>query len=60
MKAYVGMANAVPDSRIPRRFSTMMTSTIPTDSATSCPCRDCTAEVMFATPELTDTATVST
>ena len=33
---------------------------MPTASATSCPCSDCTAEVMFATPELTDTATVST
>src|SRR3954451_21066348 len=60
MKAYVGIANAVPDSRKPRRLSSMMTSTMATASSTSCPANEPTAEVMLATPELTDTATVST
>ena len=34
MNAYVGMAKAVPDSRMPRRLSSVMTRTTPTASST--------------------------
>ena len=60
--AYVGMANAVPDSRTPRRFTAASSddrdrraiSTLVTGAATG------TAETMLSTPAETDTATVST
>ena len=53
------MANAVPDSRMPRRFSSVMTSTTSTASSTRCEFSDGTADRKLATPEETDTATVS-
>lgn len=59
-KAYVGMANHRPDSRTPRRFSQASTATKPTDMATACPSSEGTAEVIAATPETTETATVIT
>ena len=35
MNAYVGIANAVPDSRTPRRFSSVMMITMVTASTTA-------------------------
>jgi hypothetical protein len=60
MNAYVGIANAVPDSRTPRRFIRVSTTTSTTARATLCGASAVTAEVRFATPAETDTATVST
>ena len=36
MNPYVGMANAVPDSRMPRRFSAVSTATAATATPTLC------------------------
>ena len=36
MKPYVGIAKARPDSRTPRRFTTVSSTTKPSDSATAC------------------------
>lgn len=60
MKPYVGMANALPDSRTPRRFSAVSTATITTEASTLWLATHGIAEPMFATPDEVDTATVST
>jgi hypothetical protein len=60
MKAYVGIANAVPASRMPRRLIAVRTMTTKTATATLCWCANGQAEPRFSTPEETDTATVST
>ena len=52
------MANAVPDSRMPRRFNAVMTTMIPTAHSTGCRPTTPTAEPMLATPEAVETATV--
>ena len=61
MKPYVGMANAVPDSRRPRRL--IAVSSDHRDDRDQRPCASATngtTEPRLATPEETDTATVST
>ncbi len=60
MNPYVGIANTVPDSLTPRRFTNVRTAIIPTDTPTACGASSGTAETMFATPAATETATVST
>jgi hypothetical protein len=60
MKAYVGMANAVPDSRTPRRFSNVMTTTMRIATGARCAAMNGMAAAAFSTPEDTDTATVRT
>lgn len=60
MKAYVGTAKAVPDSRTPRRFMPISTTTTMTDRVSSWPRSAGTAETTLATPEVVETATVST
>ncbi len=52
------MANAVPDSRTPRRFSSVMTAMISTAISTTWLLSEGIAEVRLATPEETETATV--
>jgi hypothetical protein len=54
------MANARPDSLVPRRLASTSSTTNPTDSATACGCRDRNAEVMATTPDTMNTATVIT
>ena len=53
------MANAVPDSRTPRRFISAMTATTSTAISVTCASRAGNAEARLATPADTDTATVS-
>ena len=60
MNAYVGMANATPASRMPRRFIAASTATTVTATPTGWSRANGQAEPMFATPDETDTATVST
>ncbi len=62
MKAYVGMANAMPDSRRPRRLSRTMMATIVRVVRTWCPAiqENAGVEARFSTPAEVDTATVST
>ena len=59
-KPYVGIANTLPDSLMPRRFISASTATRPSDRLTAYGARDGTAETMLATPAATDTATVRT
>jgi hypothetical protein len=59
-KPYVGMANAVPDSRSPRRFIAVSTATAVTATPTLCSATYGSTAPRLATPEETDTATVST
>ena len=59
MKQYVGIANAVPDSRTPRRFISAMTTTTTTAMSVTWAPRTGKAEARLATPAETDTATVS-
>jgi hypothetical protein len=54
------MANAVPDSLTPRRFTRVSRTTKPTDSGTACELSEGTADVIAATPATTETATVRT
>ncbi len=54
------MANAVPDSRMPRRFSDASSRIATTANSTLCWAMNGTAEPMFAIAEDIDTATVST
>ena len=49
----------MPDSRTPRRFSTAMTATTRAAISVTCEFSAGNAEARFATPEDTDTATVS-
>jgi len=58
-KQYVGMAKAVPDSRTPRRFSSAIAATTRTAISVTCDSSAGNAEARLATPEETDTATVS-
>jgi hypothetical protein len=55
----VGIANAVPDSRTPRRFISAIAATTSTASSVTCESRTGNAEARLATPALTETATVS-
>ena len=54
------MANAVPDSRRPRRFIAVSTTTAATAMPTLCSATNGTTEPRLATPGETDTATVRT
>ncbi len=58
MNAYVGAANARPDSRSPRRFTAVSSTTIPTQIDSVCGARPGNADTRFDTPEVTDTDTV--
>ena len=60
MNRYVGTANAVPDSFVPRRFSAMSSRTRTDAASASWPTSHGMAEVAFCTPEEIDTATVRT
>ncbi len=60
MKRYVGRANARPDSRTPRRLTSVINATAASDSWVLYWFSDETAEVMASTPEETETATVRT
>ena len=62
MKAYVGIANAMPDSRMPRRFSRTMMATIASvvDDLVPAIQEKSGVEARFSTPAEVDTATVST
>ena len=60
MKAYVGMANAVPDSRMPRRLIAVSKTMAVTAKITLCWAMNGTAEPMLDIAEAIDTATVST
>ena len=59
-KPYVGIANTLPDSLIPRRLISASTATSPRDRLTAWGASEGTAETMLATPAATDTATVRT
>ena len=54
------MAKTVPDSRTPRRFSAIKTSTAPAPTQASWPSMNGSADLAFCTPDDTETATVST
>src|SRR3954454_2675011 len=58
--AYVGIAKRIPASLTPRRFANAIRTTKKSDSVSSWPRSDDTAEVSASTPAATDTATVST
>jgi hypothetical protein len=58
MKKYVGAAKMRPDSRMPRRFPSMINSTKARHSSTRTKRSSGTAEVRAATPAATLTATV--
>jgi hypothetical protein len=60
MKAYVGMAKAVPASRIPRRFIAVRIAITAMATSTLFSAAKAQADPRFSTPEDTDTATVST
>jgi len=55
----VGIANAVPDSRTPRRFISAITATTITAMSVTWESRAGKAEARLATPAETETATVS-
>jgi hypothetical protein len=60
MNAYVGTAKAVPDSRTPRRFAAISSSTAVTATVTSCPAKASIVEAAYCEADDIDTATVST
>ena len=60
MKRYVGIANAMPDSRTPRRLTTVIRMTAAIESSTIQPLSDGTADVIARIPAATETATVRT
>ena len=60
MNTYVGIANSVPDSRTPRRFMVVSTTTTTTANSVSWPRRAGMADAAYCDPDETDTATVST
>ena len=60
VNAYVGTANAVPDSRTPRRLAAASSATRTSASQTRTGLRSGNAEITLSTPAETDTATVST
>src|SRR5207247_8033102 len=57
---YVGSAKRTPDSRTPRRFTTVSRTTKPSDSTTLWLASDGAVEVIASTPAATETATVRT
>ena len=59
MNAYTGMAKAVPDSRIPRRFTAVSSTIAPTANDTLCSATSGTSAPMLAAAAEIDTATVS-
>ncbi len=60
MNPYVGTANAVPDSRTPRRLAAIRSRTAATATVTSWPSRAPIVEAAYCAAEEMDTATVST
>src|SRR4051794_10113807 len=60
MKAYVGTANAVPDSRTPRRFADMSSTTATTAMVTSWPWNASMVDAAYCEADEIETATVST
>ena len=60
MKAYVGIANAVPDSLMPRRLRDARSRIAATANSTLCWPMKGTAEPMFDIADAIDTATVNT
>jgi len=58
MNAYVGMANAVPDSRRPRRLSAARMVTAAIAKGILCSATNGTTEPRLFTPAAVDTATV--
>ena len=60
MKAYVGTANAVPDSRTPRRFAAISSSAATTATTTSWPWNASIVEAAYCAADEIDTATVRT
>ena len=61
MNAYVGMANAVPDSRTPRRLADMSSTTATTAIVDLVAAENARrVDAAFCAPEEIDTATVST
>ena len=59
-KAYVGSANASPDSRMPRRLTRTMTPRHPSESKTLWASSDGASDVTAKMPAAIETATVST
>ncbi len=59
MKRYVGIEKPVPDSRTPRRFRIAIAATTRAAISVTFEFRAGNAEARFATPDETDTATVS-
>ena len=59
-KAYVGSAKAMPDSRTPRRLTTVSRTMKASESPTSWGSSDGAAEMSASTPAATETATVRT
>ena len=59
MKQYVGMAKPVPDSRTPRRFRTAIAATVTAAMSVTRELSAGNAEARLATPDETETATVS-
>ncbi len=60
MNAYVGIANAVPDSRIPRRLADARSRIAATAKKTLWSLTNGTADPMLLIADAIDTATVST
>ncbi len=60
MNAYVGTANAVPDSRTPLRLADISSTVATTATVTSWPCSDSIVEAAYCAAEEIDTATVRT
>ena len=60
MNAYVGAAKTVPDSRMPRRFMAMSSSTAIAATVASCPWRAGIAPAAYCAPDEMLTATVRT
>jgi len=54
----VGIANTVPDSRAPRRFANVTSSTNRIDSRTRCSFAHSNADPIANTPATTETTTV--
>src|SRR5438132_14370636 len=57
-KAYVGMAKRIPDSRTPRRLTSVRITTNTSESCTLCESREGAADTSATTPAVTETATV--
>jgi hypothetical protein len=59
-KKYVGSAKIRPDSRMPRRLASVMSTTNPSAISTRLRCQAGNADVIAATPAAMLTATVNT